>query len=131
LAGSLLMLLGLIYLYLHTEGTHTFNIEALYKAGHSLDAVHQGYVFVALFMAFAIKMPIFPFHTWQPDTYTTAPIPGTMMLSGIMLKMGTYGLIRWLLPVVPLGVDQWGHLAIILSVTGIVYASCIAIIQHD
>ncbi|MCE9539927.1 MAG: NADH-quinone oxidoreductase subunit M, partial [Bacteroidetes bacterium] len=57
LAGSLLMLLGLIYLYQHTEGTHSFNIEALYKAGQSLDAIHQGYVFVALFMAFAIKMP--------------------------------------------------------------------------
>lgn len=131
LAGSLLMLLGLIYLYQHTEGTHSFNIDALYKAGQSLDAVHQGYVFVALFMAFAIKMPIFPFHTWQPDTYTTAPTTGTMLLSGIMLKMGTYGLIRWLLPVVPLGLDHWGNTAIILSVIGIVYASCIAIAQKD
>ena len=135
LMGSLLMLVGLIYLYLHTdmntEGIHSFSIGALYKAGQSLDAVHQGYVFVALFMAFAVKMPIFPFHTWQPDTYTTAPAPGTMMLSGIMLKMGTYGLIRWLLPVVPLGIGQWGHLAIILSVIGIVYASCIAIAQQD
>jgi NADH-quinone oxidoreductase subunit M len=131
LAGSLLMLVGLIYLYQHTEGIHSFNIDALYKAGRSLDALHQGYVFVAVFMAFAIKMPIFPFHTWQPDTYTTAPTSGTMMLSGIMLKMGTYGLIRWLLPVVPLGVEQWGHLAIVLSVIGIVYASCIAIAQQD
>jgi len=130
LAGSLLMLLGLIYLYQHTE-THSFNIEALYKAGQGLDSIHQGYVFVALFMAFAIKMPIFPFHTWQPDTYTTAPPPGTMMLSGIMLKMGTYGLIRWLLPVVPLGLQQWGNTAIILSVIGIVYASIIAITQKD
>ena len=131
LAGSLLMLLGLIYLYQHTEGTHSFNIDALYLAGKSLDATHQGYVFVAMFMAFAIKMPIFPFHTWQPDTYTTAPAPGTMMLSGIMLKMGTYGLVRWLLPVVPLGLQQWGHIAIILSVIGIVYASCIALAQKD
>jgi NADH-quinone oxidoreductase subunit M len=118
-------------LYQHTEGVHSFNIDALYKAGQSLDMIHQGYVFIAMFMAFAIKMPIFPFHTWQPDTYTTAPAPGTMMLSGIMLKMGTYGLIRWLLPVVPLGVQQWGHLAIILSAVGIVYASCIAIAQKD
>jgi NADH-quinone oxidoreductase subunit M len=131
LAGSLLMLMGLIFLYQHTEGVHSFNIDALYKAGQSLDATHQGYVFIALFMAFAIKMPIFPFHTWQPDTYTTAPTSGTMMLSGIMLKMGTYGLIRWLLPVVPLGLEQWGHLAITLSVIGIVYASCIAIVQKD
>lgn len=131
LAGSLLMLLGLIFLYQHTEGPHTFDIEELYRAGQSLDATQQGYVFIALFMAFAIKMPIFPFHTWQPDTYTTAPTQGTMMLSGIMLKMGTYGVIRWLLPVVPLGLQQWGHLAIVLSVIGIVYASCIAIVQKD
>jgi len=82
-------------------------------------------------MAFAIKMPIFPFHTWQPDTYTVAPTQGTMMLSGIMLKMGTYGLIRWLLPLAPLGVGEWGYIAIILSAIGIVYASCIAIVQKD
>ena len=131
LAGSLLMLIGLIYLYQNTPGTHSFDIEALYLAGRGLDAIHQGYIFIAIFMAFAIKIPIFPFHTWQPDTYTTAPTAGTMMLSGIMLKMGTYGLIRWLLPVVPLGVQEWGNLAIVLSVTGIVYASCIAITQKD
>lgn len=131
LAGSLVMLGGLIYLYLHTEGLHSFNISALYKAGQGLDATHQGYVFIAMFMAFAIKMPIFPFHTWQPDTYTTAPTQGTMMLSGIMLKMGTYGLIRWLLPLAPLGVGEWGYVAIILSAIGIVYASIIAITQKD
>lgn len=131
LVGSLLMLWGLIYVYLQTEGVHTFNIEALYTAGRSMDAVHQGCVFLAIFMAFAIKMPIFPFHTWQPDTYTSAPTTGTMLLSGIMLKMGTYGLIRWLLPLTPLGVQQWGNLVIILSVIGIVYASCIAIVQKD
>ncbi len=130
LAGSLLMLGGLIYLYLHTE-SHSFNIAALYQAGQSLDVTHQSYVFWAMFMAFAIKMPIFPFHTWQPDTYTTAPTQGTMLLSGIMLKMGTFGLIRWLLPIAPLGVQQWGHFAILLSVIGIVYASCIAIVQKD
>ncbi|MCW3084911.1 MAG: NADH-quinone oxidoreductase subunit [Bacteroidetes bacterium] len=130
LAGSLLMLAGLIYLYQHTA-THTFDIAALYAAGQSMDMVHQGYVFWAMFMAFAIKMPIFPFHTWQPDTYTTSPTQGTMLLSGIMLKMGTYGVIRWLLPIAPLGVAHWGTVAIILSVTGIVYASCIAIVQKD
>ncbi len=131
LTGSLLMLGGLIYLYLHTDGNHSFDISALYKASQSIDAVGQGYLFWAMFMAFAIKMPIFPFHTWQPDTYTVAPTQGTMMLSGIMLKMGTYGLIRWLLPIAPLGVAHWAHLAITLSVIGIVYASCIAIIQKD
>jgi NADH-quinone oxidoreductase subunit M len=124
------MLAGLIYLYQHTA-TRSFDIAELYAAGQSLDLVHQGYVFWAMFLAFAIKMPVFPFHTWQPDTYTTAPTQGTMLLSGIMLKMGTYGVIRWLLPVAPLGVEHWAHLAITLSVIGIVYASCIAIVQKD
>lgn len=130
LAGSLLMLAGLIYLYQHTA-SHSFDIAELYAAGRGLDVVHQGYVFWAMFMAFAIKMPVFPFHTWQPDTYVTAPTQGTMLLSGIMLKMGIFGVIRWLLPVVPLGVEHWAHFAITLSVIGIVYASCIAIVQKD
>lgn len=131
LAGSLIMLGGLIYLYLHTAGFHNFSIGALYEAGRNLDALHQGYVFWAMFIAFAVKMPVFPFHTWQPDTYTTAPTQGTMLLSGIMLKMGTFGVIRWILPVVPLGVENWGNTAIVLSAIGIVYASCIAIVQRD
>ncbi|MFY9310257.1 MAG: NADH-quinone oxidoreductase subunit M [Bacteroidia bacterium] len=131
LVGSLLMLWGFIYLYIHTPGNHSFDIAALYEAGRSMDVVHQGCVFWAIFMAFAIKMPVFPFHTWQPDTYVTSPTPGTMLLSGIMLKMGTYGLIRWLLPVVPLGAADWSNVVIILSVVGIVYASCIAIAQKD
>jgi NADH-quinone oxidoreductase subunit M len=76
-------------------------------------------------------MPIFPFHTWQPNTYVNAPTQGTMLLSGIMLKMGTFGAIKWLLPIVPLGLEKWGPTAIGLSVIGIVYASCIAIVQKD
>ncbi len=131
LAGSLFMLVGLIYLYLHTPGSHTFNINALYQAGHRLSIAQQGLVFWMFFVAFAIKMPVFPFHTWQPDTYTIAPTQGTMLLSGIMLKMGIYGLIRWLIPIVPEGVVSWGFTAIVLSVIGIVYASCLAIIQVD
>ena len=131
LAGSLFMLVGLVYLYFQTPGSHSFDILALYDAGRSLPASIQSILFWALFVAFAIKMPIFPFHTWQPDTYTVAPVQGTMLLSGIMLKMGIYGLIRWLIPVVPLGVQEWGFTAIVLSVIGIIYASCIAIVQND
>ena len=131
LAGSLFMLVGLVYLYFQTPGPHSFDIIALYDAGRSLPASTQGIIFWALFVAFAIKMPIFPFHTWQPDTYTVAPVQGTMLLSGIMLKMGIYGLIRWLIPVVPLGVQEWGYTAVVLSVIGIIYASCIAIVQND
>ncbi len=134
LAGSLFMLIGLIYLYQNSgiDGAEkSFAIDSLYAAGRSLSAEAQGFIFGAFFLAFAIKMPVFPFHTWQPDTYTTAPTAGTMLLSGIMLKMGTYGLIRWLLPLAPAGLAEWGSLAIGLSVFGIIYASCIAIVQKD
>jgi NADH-quinone oxidoreductase subunit M len=126
--GSLFMLAGIIYLYLQNPA-HNFDIQAFYNL--NLDRSQQGWIFWAFFIAFAIKMPIFPFHTWQPNTYTQAPAAGTMLLSGIMLKMGIYGVIRWLLPIVPLGVQEWGHLAIILSVIGIVYASIIAFMQKD
>lgn len=128
IAGSLFMLMGIIYLYLQNPA-HNFEIQAFYNL--NLDRVHQGWIFWAFFIAFAIKMPIFPFHTWQPDTYTAAPTQGTMLLSGIMLKMGIYGVIRWLLPIVPNGVQDWGNLAIILSIIGIVYASIIAFTQKD
>lgn len=131
LAGSLLMLVALIYVYFHTPAPHTFDIQALYEAARGLPAGHQRMVFWALFIAFAIKMPVFPFHTWQPDTYQAAPAQGTMLLSGIMLKMGVYGLIRWLIPLVPQGVQSEGTTALTLAVIGIVFASCIAIVQKD
>jgi NADH-quinone oxidoreductase subunit M len=131
LAGSLLMLAALLYVYFTTSGDHSFGIQALYNAGQELTPNEQGWIFWALFIAFAIKMPVFPFHTWQPDTYTTAPTAGTMLLSGIMLKMGTYGLLRWLMPLVPQGWNSWAFTAMILSIIGIVYASCIAIVQKD
>jgi NADH-quinone oxidoreductase subunit M len=131
LAGSLFMLIALIYLYLQTPGAHTFDMDALYSAGRLLPRAEQSFIFWFLFVAFAVKMPIFPFHTWQPDTYTVAPTQGTMLLSGIMLKMGIYGVIRWLIPVVPLGVIDWGMTAVLISVIGIIYASCIAIVQKD
>lgn len=133
LLGSLFMLVGLIYLYNHThvQGAKSWAVMDLYDAGRSLSLNQQSAVFWLIFIAFAIKMPVFPFHTWQPDTYVTAPTQGTMLLSGIMLKMGTFGAIKWLLPIVPLGIDAWGGTAITLSVVGIVYASCIAIAQKD
>ena len=134
LFGSLFMLVGLIYLYNHTgfeTGIKSWAINDLYEAGKSLSLNQQSFVFWSIFLAFAIKMPVFPFHTWQPNTYVNAPTQGTMLLSGIMLKMGTFGLIKWLLPVTPLALEKWGGLAIGLSVFGIVYASCIAIVQKD
>ena len=128
IAGSLFMLLGIIYLYLQNPANN-FAWEAFYNL--KLDPSHQGWLFWAFFIAFAVKMPIFPFHTWQPDTYTTAPTTGTMLLSGIMLKMGIYGVIRWLLPIVPQGVQDWSFVVIILSIIGVVYAAIIAFTQKD
>ncbi|WP_158798603.1 NuoM family protein [Pedobacter sp. L105] len=128
IAGSLFMLLGIIYLYLQNPA-HNFDIQAFYSL--HLDNTQQAWIFWSFFIAFAIKMPIFPFHTWQPDTYTEAPTAGTMLLSGIMLKMGIYGVIRWLLPIVPNGVQEWGTTAIVLSIIGIVYASLIAFTQKN
>lgn len=128
IAGSLFMLLAIIYLHLQTPG-NSYDIAEFYKL--ELDSVTQSWIFWAFFIAFAIKMPVFPFHTWQPDTYTEAPTAGTMLLSGIMLKMGIYGVIRWLIPVAPLGFDAWCETALILSVIGVVYASIIAFTQND
>lgn len=129
--GSLFMLVALVYLYYQTSSAqgHTSEISAFYKL--ALDAHKQGWIFWAFFIAFAIKMPVFPFHTWQPDTYTESPTPATMLLAGIMLKMGVYGVIRFVLPIVPLGLQTWGTTAIVLSVIGIVYGSIIAIQQRD
>ncbi len=132
--GSLLMLVALVYLYANTpitnpNGVHSAAIADFYAL--NLNPTQQGWLFWAFFIAFAVKMPVFPFHTWQPDTYVESPTPATMLLAGIMLKMGVYGLIRLLLPVVPAGVDRWGKLAIILSVIGIVYGAIIAIRQRD
>jgi len=128
IAGSLLMLIAIIYLHLQTP-VNSYDIAEFYKL--DLDSDTQGWIFWAFFIAFAIKMPVFPFHTWQPDTYTEAPTAGTMLLSGIMLKMGIYGVIRWLIPVAPLGFQAWGETALILSIVGVVYASIIAFTQND
>lgn len=128
-AGSLLMLVALIYIYFRTPLPHSFDFRVLYIA--VLSPAEQSWLFLAFFIAFAIKIPLFPFHTWQPDTYTEAPAGGSMLLAGIMLKMGLYGLIRLLLPVCHDVLREWGGPAMILAVTGIVYASLIAIRQED
>lgn len=126
--GSLLMLIGILYLQSRTAD-HSFSIKSFYAL--ALDGNVQGWVFWLFFVAFAIKMPIFPFHTWQPDTYEQAPTATTMVLSGVMVKMGLLGLIRWLLPVLPVGVYQWSDFIPPLALTGLIYASLIAIRQDD
>ncbi|TJZ59798.1 NADH-quinone oxidoreductase subunit M [Sphingobacterium olei] len=126
--GSIFMLVAILYLYHQTPNN---DFEWTSFSGLDLADPTQRWIFWAFFLAFAIKIPIFPFHTWQPDTYTHAPAAGTMLLAGIMLKMGVYGLIRWLIPIAPLGVAAYGQLALILCVIGIVYASIIAFKQQD
>jgi NADH-quinone oxidoreductase subunit M len=131
--GSLLMLVGIIYVYLHTYPTqfsdHSFAMNSFYSAMISPD--DQNWLFWLFFIAFAIKMPVFPFHTWQPDTYEQAPTATTMVLSGIMVKMGVFAVIRWVIPVFSLAVIKFDDIIIGLSVAGMIYASLIAIKQDD
>lgn len=128
LSGSLLMLAAIIWLYLQTD-PRSFAIGDLYNL--RLDEVSQRWVFWAFFLAYAIKIPLLPFHSWQPDTYTTAPNAGTMLLSGIMLKMGIYSIMRWILPITPMAASTYADVAIIMCIAGIIYASWIAIGQKD
>jgi NADH-quinone oxidoreductase subunit M len=96
-----------------------------------ISPTNQGLLFWAFFIAFSIKMPVLPFHTWQPDAYSESPTPATMLLSGLLSKMGVYGLIRIMLPLAPIGVANWGLIGMILSVAGLIYGSIIAIQQNN
>ena len=126
--GSLLMLAGILYLYFQTPD-HSFAIKSLYSL--HLSVKDQNVVFWLFFIAFAIKMPVFPFHTWQPDTYEQSPTAVTMILSGVMVKMGIFAVIRWLIPIFPDAVAHFSTVIIIFSVIGMIYASLIAIQQDD
>lgn len=129
LAGSLLLLFGMIYLYQLTPGDHSTDFSVFSQL--SIPAGTQIWLFWILFIAFAIKMPMFPFHTWQPSTYTMASTQGVMILAGIMTKMGIYGALRFIFPVVPLGALYWQNTVIVLSLIGVVYASVIAFRQTN
>jgi NADH-quinone oxidoreductase subunit M len=128
--GSLLMLVGIIWLYSHTPD-HSFALESFYKLRTRIAPDDQMWLFWLFFIAFAIKMPIWPLHTWQPDTYEQAPAAVTMILSGVMVKMGLFGVIRWLAPVLPVSTYAWGDTASALCIIGMIYASLIAIQQDD
>ncbi len=129
--GSLMMLAGLIYLSMSNQGVSSYAWNDIVHAGASLPPEKQQWLFWLIFIAFAIKMPVFPFHTWQPDTYEQSPTPVTIILSALMVKMGMYAVLRWLLPVLPAGVAYWSDTVVVLCVIGIIYASCIAIVQTD
>ena len=128
--GSLMMLIGIIYIYFHTPG-HSFALSAFYQAHLQIANETQSWLFWFIFVAFAVKMPIFPFHTWQPDAYEQSPPAVTMVLSGLMVKMGLFGIMRWLAPVLPMGTYLWGDTVSTLCIIGMIYASLIAMRQDD
>ena len=134
--GSLLMLAGIIYLYLQTPD-RTFDYEAIKMAATALNdpqnhaLLGQNAVFCLFFIAFGIKMPIFPFHTWQPDTYEQSSTPVTIILSALMVKMGLFATVKWLVNILPEGTAYWTNTVMVLSVIGIIYASLLAMVQSD
>lgn len=123
-----MMLAGILYMYFQTAD-HSFAWQSFYSV--QLAPEKQSFVFWLFFIAFAIKMPIFPFHTWQPDAYEQSPTATTMVLSGIMVKMGIFAVIKWLLPFFPAASEQFAQWIILFSVIGMLYASLIAIRQDD
>ncbi|PDS25467.1 complex I subunit 4 family protein [Flavobacterium branchiophilum] len=126
LAGSLFMLIAFVYLY---QKAGSLMLDDLYKL--NISGKEQAWIFVAFFLAYAIKIPIIPFHTWQANVYQKAPTVGTMLLSGIMLKMGLYSVIRWQLPIVPYAAKFHVTLMLILGITGTIYGSIVALRQKD
>ena len=140
LAGSVLMLLCILFLYYHNHsvtGIYTFDIQALYQTAPLIPA-HYGeaagiILFLGFFIGFAIKVPMFPFHTWLPDAHVEAPTAGSVILAGVLLKMGTYGLIRFSLPFFP-SVVKYPNVRtamIVLSIIGIIYGALVSLMQKD
>ena len=132
MAGSVLMLiaiLGLAYLHNAATGTYSFDLLKLY----TLDIAPrtQFWFFLAFALAFAIKVPLFPFHTWLPDAHVQAPTAGSVILAGVLLKMGTYGLVRFAFPLFPLAANYFAPWIAVLAVIGIIYGALVAMVQPD
>src|ERR1700760_4460360 len=136
LFGSVLMLLGILFLYFNNHtvtGQYTFALDALYKTAPLIAGPAATLLFLAFFLGFAIKVPMFPFHTWLPDAHVEAPTAGSVILAGVLLKMGTYGLIRFSLPFFPaVAMTPWvRQFMITLSLIGIIYGALVSLMQKD
>jgi NADH-quinone oxidoreductase subunit M len=135
LGGSLLMLVAIISLYFAhqqiTKGALTFNMLELIQSASQYSPRLQFWMFWAFFLAFAIKVPMFPFHTWLPDAHVEAPTAGSVILAGVLLKMGTYGFLRICLPLIPEVSKQFASLIIVLAVIAIIYGALVAMVQPD
>jgi NADH-quinone oxidoreductase subunit M len=132
--GSLVALAGLVYVVWHhfvAKGQWTFDIGALEQTARAMPASAQGWVLLALMAGFAVKVPLFPLHTWLPLAHTEAPTAGSVILAGVLLKLGTYGIYRFALPFAPLAVIHYAPLIAVLSIIGILYAGLICWVQRD
>ncbi len=132
LAGSVLMLVGILAIYFYqynTTGVYSFDILQFQKLGFPTNL--QFWVFIAFFIGFAIKVPMFPFHTWLPDAHVEAPTAGSVILAGVLLKMGTYGFVRFSLPMFPWATMHFLKPLLILCLIGIIYGALVAMMQKD
>lgn len=136
--GSVLMLLAIIYMMQLTQEVNGrmsaslldfYNLKTLFVAGEFFNP--QTLLFFAFALAFAIKVPIFPLHTWLPDAHVEAPTPGSVILAGVMLKMGTYGFMRWVIPLFPEASEHFAWLFMMIGVVGIIYGALVAMVQPD
>jgi NADH-quinone oxidoreductase subunit M len=143
LAGSVLMLLSILALYffndggipfLHIKGLgngYTFSVLQYHNVGYLIPPSLQFWIFLGFFFAFAIKVPMFPFHTWLPDAHTEAPTAGSIILAAVLLKMGTYGFVRFALPILPDATRQLILPIVVLSIIGIIYGALVTLVQKD
>ena len=138
MAGSILMLVGIIWLHNLSASAipgGTFDLPAIQQMLQSgtirLSALEEMYLFLAFFLAFAIKVPLFPFHTWLPDAHVEAPTAGSVILAGVLLKMGTYGMIRFCLPLFPNASHKAAPFVATLAIIGIIYGALVALVQPN